>query len=121
MNERLNDWKLSPWAIQFAAATADNQSDIPTGPYVGWGVDCPGDKYCGSDCNCFYPPMESDVCQCESKLCTDCGPVWKPKAEKPEIDLDNGLIWVGHAYFSLNRLWLTYYKTVRWIKRLVAR
>jgi hypothetical protein len=54
-----------------------------------------------------YPPMESDVCACDSKLCVDCSPDFSAYTDM------GGFLPIG--------FWFAYYRLKRRIKRLVTR
>jgi hypothetical protein len=65
-----------------------------------------------------YPPMESDVCACDSKLCVDCSPTEQIKQGRvTHHESDAALL----ASLGATRLWLTFYKLKRWILKRLGR
>jgi hypothetical protein len=65
-----------------------------------------------------YPPMESDVCSCDSRLCVECSPSEQIKQGRvTHHESDEALL----ASLGATRLWLTYYKLKRWILKRLGR
>jgi hypothetical protein len=83
-----------------------------------------------------YPPMESDVCACDSRLCVDCSPDRLTSAEQARTERATAIadaaiargepmirsFIAGPSYSPWHfRLLLTYYRLKRWILKRLGR